>query len=269
MANRRMFRRPEIFQALETISTGLDSEMKAYLIGGLAMMVHGIKIATKDIDVVLATGDEASVFKASLRGFGFEELEDLPSEYQDLEASSIMQRSDGMRFDIFVGSVCGCLVLTEGIKGRAVELRLPGNMRLMVVSQEDIFLLKSVSGRDDDLQDMAMLAGGSLEWSTIEAEIENQPDSWRWLGHTYENLMELGRKHGVTTPLTTRFEKEAEIIAGIAVLSAHIARGPISREEASDAIGDGDGTFVADVLGKMVELGLAVEQKGMFSKGSK
>jgi hypothetical protein len=81
--------------------------------------------------------------------------------------------------------------------------------------------------------------------------------------------MELGRKHGVTTPLTTRFEKEAEIIAGIAVLSAHIARGPISREEASDAIGDGDGTFVADVLGKMVELGLAVEQKGMFSKGFK
>ena len=155
MVGRIRFGSRELFDVLTDMSTRLDDEVEAYLIGGLAMMHHGLKVTTKDVDVVFKDEVDEQTFEDALRACGFYGVTNVPREYRELGAMIIMEVPGGMRFDIFVETVCRKLRLTEGMRGRAEALGLDGRLRLMVCSPEDIFLFKSVTDRDDDLADMA------------------------------------------------------------------------------------------------------------------
>lgn len=52
MANRKKFEKLELFNKLESISGKVENQNKGYLIGGLAMILYGTKLATKDVDIV-------------------------------------------------------------------------------------------------------------------------------------------------------------------------------------------------------------------------
>jgi hypothetical protein len=58
----------------------LDSVMKEpadiFMIGGGAMMRHGLKIRTKDIDIVVGTDEEYDAVLDAFRGLGF--VSDIP-----------------------------------------------------------------------------------------------------------------------------------------------------------------------------------------------
>jgi hypothetical protein len=264
MAEKRKFAREEVLAAIEEVSRGLDAPIEVFLIGGLAMIIHGAKIATKDVDIVLRSHQMAHRLVSALGALGFVEEKKLDPEYLALEASAILERNDGMRFDVFVRRVCNVVVLTDGMRKRAAEYPLPGLLRLRVVMPEDLFIFKSVTSRMDDIEDLVALVRMGLDWETIAAEVRVQPDNWRWLAHFYHRLEELEQERGVESPLTAMFKDEAEIVAGIAVLLPHLERSSVSSSQVRSLLGEEDDEFPRRLMERMVKLGLARLVNGRY-----
>lgn len=201
MAERKKFEKDELLVVLKRISANLDSKVTLHLIGGLAMIFHGFKTATKDVDAILDSKTELKAFlsasqKARLRG-----VEDLQKEYLDLKAQIVLESENGARFDVFYKQVCNGLVISPDMKKRATKSYEFKNLDIKAMSIEDIFLFKSITLRDDDLADMAALAGAELDWNIIELEAKKQPESKKWLPRLYKRLVDLEDDYGVKSPL--------------------------------------------------------------------
>ena len=198
---RNKFEKSELLATLEAISSRLDSKITIYLIGGLAMIFHGVKTVTKDVDIIFDSEPNLKAFLRAATATGMKNLSDLPEDYEDLNAYYILDSESGIRLDVFFNQVCNALVLSEGMKRRAKPvLELP-NITIRACSKEDIFLFKSITLRDDDLEDMSALAEKQLDWNTIDIEIKTQPDSRKWMKRMLERLMDLEDDYGITSPL--------------------------------------------------------------------
>ncbi len=266
---KRKFGRDEIESVLREVSAALKRPCEAYIIGGLAMMHHGAKLATKDIDIVFRERRQALDFVRNLQRLGFADVSARWARRANQRTGWIMARPDGMRFDIFDREVCDCLALSEAMAARSVPKALPGRLSLWVISPEDIFLLKSNTSRDDDLADMASVARKGLDWVTIEFELRAQPAFWNWVAHHYVKLAELEERYAVRSPLKRRFRKDAELAAGMACLTYELEKRPLSVREASIALKESSDRFGRAVLEKMVELGRARKAGGKYRLGRK
>jgi hypothetical protein len=168
-----------------------------------------------------------------------------------------------MRFDIFVERVCKKLRLTEGMRRRAMRLEVDGRLRLMVMAPEDVFLLKSVTDRDDDLADMALLAGKGLDWGTILDELRTDAENHRYLPHLAAKLEALEDVHGIIVPGRRQLGTEAEIIVAINILDDWLHYAPLTLSDATRYLGEGD-EFSISVLGRMMELGIVHQKDGLY-----
>ncbi len=137
---------------------------------------------------------------------------------------------------------------------------LPGKMRLYVVSPVDIFVFKSITGRDEDLKDMVSIADKGLNWDIIDEEMRNQPNSWRWNVMFYQSLLALEEEYSIRSPLMDKFRKEAEISAGIGIAISKLQEGPILYSNLLETI-DQDVVFSKVVVRRMIDLKL-VEDRG-------
>lgn len=201
MVERKKFEKGELIEVLEDISEHLESEVTMYLIGGLAMIFHGFKTITKDVDVIFDSESSLQTFISASEKAGLKGISDLTEEYADLEAQIIFESENGVRLDIFYKQVCNGLILSENMKGRSTKVFKSENLTIMAMSKEDIFLFKSITLRDDDLQDMATIAGAELDWNLIEIEARMQPESKKWLPRLYDRLIDLEDDFGVVSPL--------------------------------------------------------------------
>ncbi len=264
MASRKQFDGTAIHRILEQVSTALDVKVLCWVIGGYTMILDRVKTTTKDVDIVFDSVEDATAFVRGLARMDFHQQRELGISYHALDAVTIMDGPEGLRFDLFVGKVCKCLVLTDGMRRRAKDIPLPGNLRLKVISREDVFLFKSVTERDQDLADMAMLVSPALRWDVIRGEIAEQPESWKWVARVYLKLVELERSKGITSPLMRELEPEAETMTAIAVLVDRMGRGPITHAEARELLDPQSDTFHRHVLERMVGLGIARERDGRY-----
>lgn len=264
MSNKKEFAKIPLFNILETISEKVEKEIWGYLIGGLAMILYGTKLATKDVDIVFDSNENVNVFVKAMKNIGFSGVKNLTGEYLNLEAHHILEAYNGCRFDIFMNTVCNCLVLTEGMKKRANEVLSAGNLKLFAIAPEDLFLFKSVTSRIDDLADMAVIAGYGLDWKIIEEELRNQPNYWKWLPHYFRSLVELEEEYSIITPSKEKLEKEAEISMGIEVLLNRLEDQSLSLDMVAKILDVDDLTFSLTVLAKMKNLGLIKEEKGLY-----
>jgi hypothetical protein len=170
----------------ERIGSGLDKSVTAYHIGGNAMCWHGLKNTTKDADVVFLTNGEASAFRKAVLASGFIEnvIVNLDGAYADMNAFAIFDEIKetplkekfypGIRLDVFVERVCGGFVYGPGMQKRCVKGFISGKMVNMISSPEDVFLFKSVTSRERDLDDMHSLYQKGLDFSVVEEELSAQ-----------------------------------------------------------------------------------------------
>ena len=252
-----------MFKVLNDVSRSLDIEVDAYLIGGLSMMHHGLKVVTKDVDVVFKDKADEQRVETALRSCGFQEVGDASPEYKALEATTIMERSDGMRFDIFVERVCRKLRLTEGMRRRAEQLDLDGRLSLMATAPEDVFLFKSVTDRDDDLADMALLAGLGLDWEAMAIELRTDLQNYRYLPHYAKKLEAIEEVHGIVVPGRHELDEEVEVIMGMNILNERFRRDPFTLADATRCLDEGD-EFSILVLDRLMDLGIAHEADGLY-----
>lgn len=155
------------------------------MVGGGAMSLRGDKDTTKDIDMVFGTKESAAAFVSALKRSSFTEERDLPDMYGQLDAFAVMKDDDLFWVDVFCRRVCRKFYLSEGVIGRAEEWRALGKFQLFLCSREDIFLSKSITDRDRDLEDMAALYRRVLDSDAILKECDIQTENSEMIWHLY------------------------------------------------------------------------------------
>ena len=264
MSDRNKFKGKFLFELLNRISTETEVAIKGYLIGGLAMIFHGSKMTTKDIDIVFHTRESVHVFTGALKKIGFRKMEKLTPEYDNLNTWNVFEGENGCRFDIFLNTICNCLELSQEMKNRANEVFSLGNFTLFSISPEDIFLFKSITSRADDLMDMSIIASRGIEWDIIESELRNQSNYWKWLLHYYTRLEKLEEEFKIISPTTKKLAEEAEISAGILVLLNRFEEYSLYLDDVMKILDENDRDYSVKVLDKMKELGFIREEDGLF-----
>lgn len=167
------FQSAAIQAQLQKLSELLDEELTAYLIGGGALALNGLKSATKDIDLVVRESEEKDRLFDTLSEAGYEAPPDVEDEYQALDPSFVLQK-DRRRFDVFHKQVAGVIFLSDAMVSRSEVEFEEGGLTVKSVSPNDIFLFKAVANREDDVDDMITVAQTGIDEEVILDEIETQ-----------------------------------------------------------------------------------------------
>ena len=258
-----LFTEKELDEVFDQIAATIDLSIEGFLIGGLAMIKNDIKSSTKDIDIVFSDEESAREFVEAAQKVGFILDEELPPEYEEMKTMVVLKDAEDRRIDVFVKTVLRGLTYSESMKARAKTIKYGDKLTIHISSIEDIFLYKSITSRPRDLDDMETLARtGGLNWSHIENEARDQPTPWKWIGRLYCRLGEMEKNTSIVTPIANRLEKEALVAQGIELILGLFGEGPLPRSEIIEKIGEEDADFTAEVIGKMIEMGLVKEEKG-------
>lgn len=173
----RMLPQPVAFPAfVDELSQRVEEEVRMYVFGGEAMRMRGLKRATKDVDVVVEDTRAYIALKTALSSLGYRALgrEEIPRVDKKLNPSSILVKEGSPRVDVFVETICNMFHLSQSMKSRC-EVKEMGRLKLYIMSNEDIFLLKSVTDREGDIYDMIQLAKAKgFDWHTILDELYRQ-----------------------------------------------------------------------------------------------
>lgn len=264
MVNRTKFPQDKLIAALDEIADQLTESIEAFLIGGLSMIFHGAKLATKDVDIVFLDFESAQTFVETAHKIGLHGAEGLNEDYRDLEARCVLEGKDGVRFDIFILKVCGALTFSQGMKSRAQERYDRKRLKLFVSSIEDIFLFKAITSRPDDLADMATIAGKEIQWNIIKDEVRAQPENWKWISRLFLRLVELEDVYDIPSPLKKDLKDEAEIAEAIGILMMRWEKDFFSFNDAQKALDEDDKTFIRTVLQEMKRLKIIEKRNGRY-----
>jgi len=202
-----------ITKQLQQINTSLSESIDLYIFGGGAMSYYGLKTATKDIDVLLTSNDAASSLSTALQRLGYKNTEEKDEIYIKMKTRAIIENTDGFRWDIFVHKICGGLRFSTGMQQRANAFTTYTKLRTFLLSPEDIFILKAVTSRPRDREDMFSLFSHGLDISIIKQEIikQTQYDKERaWLSYFFIGLDELVQEYHVKFPEYKEFLRLAE-----------------------------------------------------------
>lgn len=196
-----MFSRAELEQWIEQLALHLWEPCDVYLIGGCALSFKGLKLATKDIDLVVTTKREFDAVDRALFEAGFAKPGGLEEFY--LTAMSVYEKGDS-RIDVFLTEVGKMLHFTPSMQQRATLFRQTGRLRVHLASNEDVFLFKAMTPRAADVDDCAMLIRVGVKESVILDECLAQSSQERWHVFLLEKLEKIEKKHRLGMPLKDR-----------------------------------------------------------------
>jgi len=188
------------FKQIETLFKEIDQYLKTkvriYVIGGVVLLYQKLKPATKDIDLVIIKKEEFIAFEQALKNAHFESK--IPTGiYMKMNLDQILIRDD-FRIDAFFKTVCRHFVLSDGMQKRAQKILVLPHLDVYLCSNEDIFVFKSFTEREGDLQDCISLAEKGLDWNNVIHELQTQiqhsgEDVWiTWIGERLDLLVDKG-----------------------------------------------------------------------------
>jgi hypothetical protein len=172
----------EAIQAfLEEFGSWLSEPVDVYLIGGSAMTVRGLKDQTEDIDLALGVVAEFEHVYQTLHAQGFSVVGEPTASFEDVGKTVELAHEDrGLQIDLFERQVVGKVWITDRMQDRAEKFWAGDHATAFILSDEDMFLLKAVSGGDiasgrrRDIEDMRTYAQRGLDYELILTEIDTQ-----------------------------------------------------------------------------------------------
>jgi len=194
-------------RGLEELGDHLETPVDVYLLGGGNLILRGLKDSTKDVDIVVADGQAFFAIAESIQGLGYEERSDLEAAYNQLDPSIVLEKDGFPRWDIFVEAVAGQLQLTPAMIERCDRSFEYGNLRVHLLSLSDIFVFKSITEREGDLEDAALIARqADLDWESIFREIKTQEDrTGQFFSFAVLDTLDvLDERHDIVAPITDR-----------------------------------------------------------------
>jgi len=214
LTKRSSFSKEYVLEELDLLASKITVQIRLFIIGGLGLINFGLKEATKDVDVVVQSRRELYALTRGLRSLGYGPLSPslISRPYKKMEASRILENNDGFRWDIFLNQISGALVFSKGMASRSTSFYGKGPLKASLASKEDLFLLKGITEREADLDDMRLLAETGLDWRTIEQECKNQSTSSGrlWENALLQNLIDLRERHNIRSPIEQTLQKVVE-----------------------------------------------------------
>ncbi|MFW5900288.1 MAG: hypothetical protein ACOCTH_00745 [Halodesulfurarchaeum sp.] len=166
---------------LEEFDTWLSESVDVFLLGGSAMTVRGLKDQTADIDLALGVVSEFEHVYQSLQERGFTVVDEPTASFEGVGKTVELHHEErGLQIDLFERQVVGKVWITERMHSRAEEYWAGDYATAFILSDEDMFLLKAVSGGDlasgrrRDIEDMRRYAQRGLDFESIVTEIDKQ-----------------------------------------------------------------------------------------------
>ncbi|MBI4176079.1 MAG: hypothetical protein HY518_02665 [Candidatus Aenigmarchaeota archaeon] len=186
----------ELKNLFEEIDKSLAEKVNFHIIGGAVMLYHGLKTGTKDIDIVVDSPKEFSAAEKAFKKVGFSTR--TPAfEYSRVELNKIFTRGE-FRIDLFQRTVCKGFQLSDSMKKRALEITGLKHLTISLCSNEDVFLFKTFTEREGDIDDCIALARRGIDWNAVLEELERQiklsgNKIWiTWVGERLDILEERG-----------------------------------------------------------------------------
>ncbi|QDX39488.1 hypothetical protein [Salarchaeum sp. JOR-1] len=166
---------------LEEFDSWLSESATVYLLGGSAMTVRGLKDQTEDIDLAVGVVSEFEHVYQTLTSQGFTVVDEPTESFEGVGTTVELQHDErGFRIDLFERQIVGKVWITDRMHDRAEEFWTGRCVTAFILSDEDMFLLKAVSGGDlasgrrRDIEDMRKYAQRGLDYESILTEIDEQ-----------------------------------------------------------------------------------------------
>ena len=166
---------------LEEFDSWLSESVTVYLLGGSAMTVRGLKDQTEDIDLAVGVVSEFEHVHQTLTSEGFTVVDEPTESFEGVGKTVELHHEDrGFRIDLFERQIVGKVWITDRMHDRAEEFWSGRCVTAFILSDEDMFLLKAVSGGDlasgrrRDIEDMRKYAQRGLDYESILTEIDEQ-----------------------------------------------------------------------------------------------
>ncbi|MBI1973215.1 hypothetical protein HYS54_00225 [Candidatus Micrarchaeota archaeon] len=219
------FNQNHFIDVLRQVDSLLKTKTKIYIIGGGAMCLQKLKYSTKDLDIIVENGAAAKMIVNALKKLDFAEKAKVRLEppYQKMNPRLVLEDRDGFRIDLFVDVVCNAFHLSEAMKKRAQEYKEPpastfSKLKILLLAREDIFLLKSITERERDLDDMILLLQNTKDFNIgivgnelakQLTHIEKTRNEYGIAQLLYDRLKEI-EKMGIAMPIIRHLKEQAE-----------------------------------------------------------
>jgi len=151
------------------IAERLPKKIEVYAIGGTAMMFLGLKYKTLDVDLVFSNVDDRKVFKETAKLLDFKESS-AEIIYGKKENTPEMVTISDVRLDLFLFKIVSSY-FSEPMQKRATQIHEFGNLIIKVADPHDILIMKSVTSREKDFEDIAsIIKNTKINWDVIVNE---------------------------------------------------------------------------------------------------
>lgn len=257
----KSFDKQYLQKEFEKLNETLNEHVTLYLIGGGSMSFQKYKAATKDIDVVVGSTHELGLVVTALRSINYV-IPVVRGPYKKMEANSILENTDGFRWDIFVNVICGGLRLSDGMIERSIQLLKMEHVSVYMICPEDIFVFKSITTRERDQEDMYSLFSKGLNFDIIEKEFfwqnNHKQNDYAWMAFFFDGVEEFFDKYHITHPIIARLHDIAEEDMLIGFVKERLRTGPRQIFEISDGLDQND---VEVILDKLIKQGAVLKDK--------
>lgn len=189
------FSRESIIELLKEIDKEMKEEITIFMIGGGTMSLRMLKRATMDIDIVVLSKKKYDILKKALSTIGYNCFEET-FEKDFYKSPVIVFIKDSKRIDVFVKNVSNQIELSKDMQKRSQKYGKFGKLIVRLVSNEDIFLFKSITDREKDVDDCYSLITSGLDWKVIRQELHQQEKKILWRFWVYEQLCRIRNKFG-------------------------------------------------------------------------
>ena len=160
------------------ISTKLKKDVLCWAFGGTAMMFYGYKDDTKDVDLLFENIEDREEFIRVLELMGFNETSSFNvyiKMRQRSKGKPVMMEKEGARLDLFSEKIFST-ILSDGMKNDKFavhDFKENKTLRINVVRKEHIVLLKAVTERDKDFNDIKLIVDmdKNFDWQYFVDEV--------------------------------------------------------------------------------------------------
>jgi len=157
-----------------SISKRMKRKITAYAIGGTAMMFHGLKDATLDIDLVFMSHSDRTVFEEAAVSLGYVKMDSI-DVYGDRSNKPEMVKLGESRLDLFLPKVMNTIFSEEMVKRAANSHAFSDKLTIKIADPGDILIMKCATERIKDRDDVKRMSEiTSLNWDAIVSEAKNQ-----------------------------------------------------------------------------------------------
>lgn len=234
-----MYNKFQLDTWLKDVGKEVGKPVKIYMIGGGALSFKKLKDATKDIDIIVISKEDCNTLDKAIKKAGFTLETELEDEFY-LTALAVYVKDDESRIDVFLKQVGKMLMLSDKMLRRSNFYQSYGMLDVHLVSNEDIFLFKSMSSRPGDIEDSNRLVMEGIDFDVIYDEIVEQSKAGRrWFFWFYENLCKLENFSGAVVPIKGKVfslvktywkERPDDFMNEIIDLSTHIPDKKLLKE---------------------------------------